>query len=63
MKRPLITKDQAAKRKKKEKTAAGIKADYEMLIKIYGSTKMGVKQFLAKKYKISYSTVERILAK
>ena len=54
---PLRTAKQTAKAKRNEQ----IRFDYSMLIKIHGSSKMGVYEYLANKYKVSINTVMRCL--
>jgi hypothetical protein len=53
--KPIKTKAQEAKLKRNEQ----IKTDYFMLIKIHGSSKVGVAEHLARKYKVSTRTVFR----
>lgn len=55
MQTPKQTKKQRTKAVRNEK----ICRDYQVLIMVNGSSRMGVAQYLAKKYKVSVATVLR----
>lgn len=52
---PLRTK----KQNKRAERNRVIRNDYDMLIKIHGSSKMGVYEYLAKKHDVSLHTIIR----
>ena len=53
--KPILSKAKQSKAKRDER----IRADYDMLTKIHGSSKMGVAEHLARKYKVSTRTIFR----